>query len=966
MGQKYCDEFYTLSIDQIQAVFDSQIDQGLSESQVAFQLDRFGPNSLSLDSGPSIYKIVMSNIFNSMNAILITALIISIAILDWIKMAVLLLVIVTNSGIGIAQEFKSEKTMEALKKMSSPTAQVLRNKVWSEIPAEQCVPGDIVSIVTGDVCPADLRLLEVVQLETDEAFLTGESLPVQKTVNPIVGQVSVGDQINCAFMNSTIVKGRGIGIVVRTGFETEVGKIAKMVSDSDKSKQKTPLMKALDRLMFACAFAALVFGVIVFASDRFIWSTDTFLYAISVGIAILPEGLPAVITVAMALGMRKMSKQKALVRQLTALEALGQVTNICSDKTGTLTEGKMVAKEMWVGNVSYVISGSSTEPKGSLHLTLQPERAFEKDEIKQNSTLDLALKIAALCSTASVTFDESDQSWKSNGAPTEIALQILALKTDYQKHKLLESLSFVYEFPFDSAVKTMSAVYQSISSQKYQIFTKGALERVLPSCSHYSANGVSHPISESFVVEAVSVMESFAERGMRVLGLAYKEMDSFQIEKTPRSAVESQLVFLGLVAIYDPPRPESLFAVQECRNAGIVVHMATGDHPKTAEAIAKEVGILGTEGNHGYPFIMTAAQFDALTDQQIDELDHLPRVLARCSPQSKVRLIEALHRRSKFVAMTGDGVNDAPAVKKADIGIAMGVSGSEVTKQSSSITLTDDNFKTIVNAVREGRRLFINVKNIALHLLSGNVSEVIVLVIGLIIRDVHGNPVYPMSAIQILWLNMITSSPVALALGTEDAPRDVMYRKPRKLDDGLFDTELILDLSIYGIILGAMSLGSFALYLPSLHDLPAGCGKKYLPGVCDEVYAARALSFYVLSALLLVHGFVCRHNRYGLLQNPKQNKFVWYAAIAGSIFTFPSAYIPTINVGMFEEAPFRPEWWGIVIAQVILFLILAELYKYAKRRYFRSEKSLQDPNQSIQVVVVEKSTEPLLGNVSKA
>ncbi|KAJ3105203.1 hypothetical protein HDU97_008357 [Phlyctochytrium planicorne] len=982
-------EFHFVTSEETIQHFTSDADNGLGSTAAETSLQKYGPNELFGDAGISVWKVLFANTVNSMNAVLVTALIVGLAVQDWIKAGVLLLVIVTNSGIGFWQEFKSEKTMDALRKMSSPTARVLRNHDWQIISSSEVVPGDIVALEEGDVVPADIRLISVVNLETDESLLTGEAMPISKHTRPLTkpadnAALPLGDRKNCAYRNTTVSKGRGHGIVFATGLRSEVGKIARLVSAKKEGSgitgvQKTPLQKSLDRMMFFCLGAAIILGVIVFAVNKFQWDIDIFLYAIAVGIAILPEGLPAVVTVSMAVGLKRMSQQKAIVRRLAAIEAVGQVTNICSDKTGTLTEGKMVLKTAWFAGNTYTVTGRGLEPIGDVIESKsldgsEPTVKITKESARERYALEQGLLTSALCVSSTISFDDEQQRWKSTGDPTEVAVQVFAAKLQFDKKVLIsQGQTFVAEYPFDSNVKRMTVVYSDVN-MNHHYYSKGAVERVLERCTKYVSDTQEVlPLTESFQSTIFSVVEEFAGRGMRVLALASKmnpptdeklnvskaDLDE-DAPKMPRDSAESDLTFLGLVAIYDPPRPESLPSVLECQRAGIVVHMATGDHPKTAEAIAREVGILKPGDREG-ALVITAAQFDAMTDAEVDALPELPRVLARCSPESKVRLVAALHRRKKFVAMTGDGVNDAPAVRQADIGIAMGLGGSDVTKQASAITLTDDNFKTILVAVKEGRRLFTNSSLIALHLLSGNVSEVVALVIGLAIRDQYGNSVFPMSAIQILWLNMVTSSPVALALGMELASKDVMNYPPRAVESTIWTKEFFVDNLFYGLFMGALSLSSFILQLGvqgnGFDKIPHGCNKKYTRE-CDLVFAARGMAFYSLSLLLLAHGFNCRHTRLSIFNRQQPlNKYLWYAVILGLFVTVPSAYIPGVDTEVFNQLGFT--WgWGYIIGQIILFLAASELYKLFKRNFwFKNEQTpstqLGDPELGFMVTASE-------------
>jgi potassium/sodium efflux P-type ATPase len=613
------------------------------------------------------------------------------------------------------------------------------------------------------------------------------------------------------------------------------------------------------------------------------------------------------------------------------------------------------------------VSGKGIEPVGEFFEVDDNgnETTVNSENLRQRKSLETLVLTSVLCVTCSLLLDPETNSWKAFGDPTEIALLASAMKLGMQKEKVIveNNLVFHAEYPFDSAVKLMTTVYRN-SEMKYLHFTKGALDRLLPLCTHIQGKDSVELLDATQNHRVHEEMLNFASKGMRVLGICTKITETFDLA-ADRTQVEKGLTLAGIVAIYDPPRTESLPSVQVCRSAGIVVHMATGDHAKTAEAIAREVGILLPSDPPGAPLVMTATEFDHMKDEDIDKMAELPRVVARCSPATKVKLIEALHRRDKYVAMTGDGVNDAPAVKRADIGIAMGIAGSDVTKQASEITLTDDNFKTITLAVKEGRKLFANATNIAQHLLSGNVSEVIVLVLGLAIVDVLGLPVFPMSAIQILWLNMVTSSPVALALGVEDAAKDVMKFPPRAKNARIWTPQLLTDTAFYGTVLGMFSLGSFMLYIQyytnfTLTTIPDGCAKKFVVNRCEGLFEARAVAFYVLSVLILAHGFNCRHNRYSVLKMEKQNKSLWFAVLFGLLITLPTAFIPVINTEMFEQYGFNSIWWLFMVVQIVLFMILSEIYKFCKRRIYRPSKmELQVEIEDLanaKVVVVDKDS----------
>jgi potassium/sodium efflux P-type ATPase len=951
-------EYHLLTADETKSLLHTDITAGLTQDEASERLQRVGANELYGSSGTSTLKVFLSNLFNSMNIVLLIALIVSLVVNDWVEGIVLAVVIITNTGIGFFQEFKSEKTMEALKKMSSPTARVLRNHEVNVVPCREVVPGDIVYLEEGDVIPADLRLVEAVNLEIDESLLTGESVPAVKQINklePAENEISVGDRTNCAFKNSLATKGRGIGIVIGTGLKTEVGKIAVMLEKSEnKSKgSKTPLQKTMDRMMFLLLGVAVILALVVFAVNKFKINSEVLLYAISLAVAILPEGLPAVVTVTMAVGVRHMAKEKAIIRRLAALEALGQVTDICSDKTGTLTQSKMVVKSCYLGEEDFEVSGIGIIPEGKLLRKAPNSKKYTEEvpesEISSSARLDLSSMVCALCSTSSLFFDKEENIWKSIGDPTEIALVVFAQKFGYTKEKISEKFDFVMEHPFDAVVKRMTVIYKNKETGQYLFLSKGAMESELSICNNYiSKDNQILPIHPGVGKLSKKYMMKFASRGMRVLGLSYALRDSYE-ENMTREQAENDLIYIGVIGMYDPPREESASSVKMCQEAGIIVRMATGDHPATAKAIAAEIGIIAKENMNKKNVVMVASDFDNMRPDDIDKMTYLPLVIARCTPQTKVTLIEALHRRrEKFVAMTGDGVNDAPAIKMADIGIAMGKGGSDVTKQASSITLTDDNFASIVSAIASGRRIFTNIGKFTLHLLSGNVSEVVVLVLGLFFKD-QDVSVFPMSPAQILYLNMVTSSPIALALGVERAAKDVMHHPPRPLSSSLFSFELMLDTMVYGILMGVLSLLSYIITIISenqgdLLSKNKSCNES--DGVKDENcnvgFIARGVAFYTLSLLILVHGFNCRHNRMsGFFVKQKMNRALTFAFVLGVILIIPTAYIPVINDKVFKQTYIGWQW-GLIAFSIIFFIAFSEIYKAIKRRVWGLELAVID------------------------
>lgn len=712
------------------------------------------------------------------------------------------------------------------------------------------------------------------------------------------------------------------------------------------------------------------------------------------GIAIIPESLVAVLTITMVVGMTSMRKRRVVIRQLSALEALGGVTNICSDKTGTLTQGEMVTRKAWVPGVGiYTVDGSeeaSNPSKGTVSLEKQQISKNEVDhnneksgdvdreqnavvsghenETERNGTLptigpelEAFLQSTALCNVATVRHDEEKNAWQATGDPTEIALQVFAHRFKYGKKTLEEQHGWkeIAEYPFDSSVKRMSVVYKAQSQQENMIFTKGAVERVLELCTTVGIGEFKKEMTDEMKEQVLGQMTRFADQGLRVLAIAQRtSTEPFQKEsEVPREHIESDLVLLGLAGLYDPPRLETKDAVKECMDAGIKVHMLTGDHPGTASAIAREVGILPRNHHAGRPgagdfLVKTAAEFDGMSDEEIDAMPSLPVVIARCAPDTKTRMIHALHRRAGFVAMTGDGVNDAPSLKTADVGIAMGLAGSDVAKGASDMVLTDDNFASIVAAIEEGRRMFDNIQKFVLHLLAANVAEVILLIVGLAFQDKQGFSVFPLSPLQILWINMLTSSFPAFGLGREKSASDIMARPPHDNKRGVFTWQIIVDTFIYGIIMGTCTLLTFVIiiYGPGGGNLGEDCNRSYNDS-CEVVFRARASVFAELTWLILIAAWELKSIRRSMFNldplndksNPNAskfpffkdiygNKFLFYAVVLGALSVFPSVYIPVLNTAVFKHKGISWEW-ALSFGSVILFVAGVEGWKFAKRHF---------------------------------
>lgn len=716
----------------------------------------------------------------------------------------------------------------------------------------------------------------------------------------------------------------------------------------------------------------------------------------------------------MVVGMTQMRKRRVVIRQLSALEALGGVSNICSDKTGTLTQGRMITRKAWLPGIGiYTVTGAddAADPtRGIVSLGPAPvidqkseemedekgekfdrkrsvagvkfemptetnkqqdQRAnFDEKELEDDSAepaevtpeLKSFLDSTALCNLATVRHDQAKGEWRTVGDPTEIALQVFAHRFSHGKKTLEEQHGWTQlaEYPFDSSIKRMSVVYQSESSDKaIFVFTKGAVERVIDLCTTIGVGAHEQPVTHKTKSEVLSQMTLLADQGLRVMAIARRFAPSGFHSSPPnnevsREAVEKDLTLLGLAGLYDPPRLETKDAVKNCTTAGIKVHMLTGDHPSTATAIAREVGILPRNPAAALPsavvssIVQTASEFDALSDAEIDSLPTLPLVIARCAPATKTRMIAALHRRKAFCAMTGDGVNDAPSLQAADVGIAMGMAGSDVAKGAADIVLTDDNFASIVNAIEEGRRMFDNIQKFILHLLVSNVAEVILLIVGLGFQDEDGFSVFPLSPLQILWINMLTSSFPAFGLGRERAGPDVMRRPPHDVKRGVFTLQILADMAVYGVIMGTCTLLTFVIivYGPGEGDLGRDCNRSYSEQ-CETVFRARASVFAELTWLILVSAWEFKSLRRSMFHlDPRtppsrfprffkdiwENRFLFFAVVVGAASVFPAVYIPGLNTSVFKHAGVGWEW-GLSVGAVFVFVLGVEGWKLVKRRY---------------------------------
>lgn len=1015
---------HCLTLEQVVQELQADKVSGLSAEEASRRHAEYGNNDLGEAQTASITRILIAQVANAMTMVLILAMAVSYGIESWIEGGVVTGVILLNVVVGFFQEYSAEKTMDSLRSLSSPTARVIRNGASQVVPSAEIVPGDLVELKTGDTIPADVRVFEAVNFETDEALLTGESLPVRKREEmTFEDNTGPGDRLNVGYSSSNVTKGRAKGLVFATGIYTEIGAIASQLREKDTKVRPvkrredgtakphryleaytltatdavgrflglnvgTPLQKKLSKLAVLLFFIAVLCAIIVLAANEFRATQEVIIYAVATGLSMIPASLVVVLTITMAAGTKRMVKRNVVVRNLKSLEALGAVTDICSDKTGTLTQGKMVARGAWMPSQGTFTVENSTAPfdptagdvrfHSSAPARIDLKAAGEAcggiiqpgehaSSLPATSSLHQFLNVACLANLATVSKNKED-AWEARGDPTEIAIQVLASRFGWNRGALTgeekSDWRDVAELPFDSDVKRMSVVMKH-KDGSHHAFTKGAVERVIQICTKYAADESGELVDiEGFQDTILEHMQALAGLGLRVLALASKplpgEVKYNDQDEVDRPSIECDLVFRGLVGLYDPPRPESAPAVRQCHEAGIEVHMLTGDHPETAKAIAIEVGILPTRmhlvaRDIAASMVMTATQFDALSDDEVDQLPVLPLVIARCAPSTKVRMIEALHRRDRFCAMTGDGVNDSPSLRRADVGIAMGMAGSDVAKDASDIVLSDDNFASILAAIEEGRRIFDNIQKFVLHVLSENVAQAGTLLVGLAFKDSTGLSVFPLAPVQVVWIIMATSGLPDMGLGFERAVPDILSRPPRSLKEGIFTWEFLADMIVYGLWITLLCLASFVLVVYGFGNGNLGdrCNETYSDS-CNLVFRARATTFACLTwfALFLAWEMVDTRRSFFRMQPGSKryltqwmidvwrNQFLFWAIIAGFVTLFPLLYIPTLNTVVFKHHPISWEW-AIVFIAAFLFFLGVEAWKFAKRVYFRHQHTKQ-------------------------
>jgi Ca2+-transporting ATPase len=878
---------------------------GLSASQASERLARLGNNELTESPPEPIWKKFLGQFNDLIIWILIVAAVISGVMGEWADAAAIIAIVMLNGVLGFIQEEKAERALAALQRLSAPVAKVIRQGLLSSIPARELVPGDRIELEAGDNVPADVRLLDAFGFRVQEAALTGESVPSSKDGKAVLAEATpLGDRRNMAYMGTIVAAGKASALVTGTGMDTELGHIAGMLQRYEP--EPTPLQRRLAELGKILVVVCLAIVAVIFAMEMVRGGkiVDAFLRAVSLAVAAVPEGLPAVVTMALALGLQRMVKRNALVRKLPSVETLGSVTVICSDKTGTLTRNEMTVRVVVAGDRHYAVTGSGYIPHGQFFGVPDDMPPQEYGEAHGNPIdphqvpdLPLALTISAVCNNARVVPRvDAEHSWQVLGDPTEGALLVLAIKGGVQEN----TPHVVFEIPFDSQRKAMSVVV-SESGGRHRMYTKGAPEVVLSKCVAEIRNGRVVPLDDNRRQQILKSNSRLASAALRVLGLAYRD------NPVPNSEGfdEDELVFAGLVGMIDPPRDEVKAAVRKCFEAGIRPVMITGDHPGTALAIAQELHIAGPED-----VAVSGPDLDAMSDDQLAErVDHIP-VYARVSAEHKMRVVEAWKRRGQVVAMTGDGVNDAPAVKAADIGIAMGIAGTDVTKETSDMVLTDDNFASIVSAVEEGRGIFDNIQKFIRYLLTCNTGEV-----GLMFFSAIAAWPPPLMAIQILWINLVTDGLPALALGMEPPERDIMRRKPRPPREPVITLHRGIQMVLQGSMVAIAAAVGFAIVYR---------------GNADNLTSARTMAFGIMSFSQLFFSFACRSEtrtlwQLGLLSNP----YLIGANIISALLQLSVVTLPFAQ-GVFETTMPSPLQWLLMLALSLVPAAVIEMGKVVR------------------------------------
>jgi Ca2+-transporting ATPase len=906
-------KWYQVEIGQAVQMLESDLCKGLDDSQVKAKREKFGSNELEEETGKPIWSMFLDQFKEFLVILLFIAAIVSGFLGEWFDSGVIMAIVILNAVIGVFQEYKAEQSLAALKRLSAPLAKILRNGHVKPIPAQELVPGDIIILEAGDFVPADARLIEAVNLKIEEAALTGESVPAEKTDAVFTQELPLGDQKNLAFMGTVVTYGRGKAIVVNTGMSTEIGRIADLIKQA--IPEPTPLQQKLAEFgkylgTLAILVCALIFILGWLRGENL---TAMFLTSVSLAVAAIPEGLPAIVTIVLAIGVQRLAKQRAIIRKLPAVETLGAATVICSDKTGTLTQNQMTVKKVFAAGKWHEVTGQGYNPSGEFLDNGKPASVGE-------GPLKTLLLCGALCNDALLEEDwkEDEQTWKIIGDPTEGALVVAAAKAGIDQELLAKKYERVYEIPFDSDRKLMTTIIkgglpdshlkkiETESPKGLWAITKGAPDIVLSRCSSVlTADGIKD-LTPQLTEELMKHNGAMAQDALRVLGVAVRRMP--EANRIDLKTVEAEMTFIGFWGMIDPPRPEVKDSIAECRSAGIKPVMITGDHRDTATAIARELGLLRED-----ELVLTGQELDNIGDDELNRKAEKISVYARVSPQHKVRIVNIFRNKGHVVAMTGDGVNDAPALKRADIGAAMGITGTDVAKSASEMVLADDNFATIVGAVREGRVIYENIKKSVYFLLSCNIGEIF----GILLAILFQLPV-PLLAIQILWVNLVTDSFPALALGMEPAEPGIMKRKPRRKEEGIFVKGMKRTIVFEGFLIGALTILAFYI------------GVNYN----GSIEQGRTMAFATLSLSQLFHVFNFRSVRNSIYNKGMAvNKYLLGAAVFSGMVQLAVMLIPAFRT-VFKVVPLDLNHWLTVIVFAIATIPLVEIWKLVFLRRF--------------------------------
>ncbi|WP_210609875.1 calcium-translocating P-type ATPase, SERCA-type [Priestia flexa] len=885
-------KWYELSERATLEVTKTNKENGLTAKEIALRQKQEGFNELAEGEKQSALLVFLEQFKDFMVLVLLAATLISGLLGEYIDAIAIIAIVVINGFLGFFQERRAEKSLNALKELSAPQVLALRDGKWSKTLSRELVVGDIVKFGSGDRIGADIRLIDAKSLEIEESALTGESVPVPKYTRVLEGnEIPLGDQENMAFMGTLVTRGSGVGVVVGTGMKTAMGQIADLLQNAEAVI--TPLQRKLEQLgkiliIVALLLTVLVVGIGVLQGHDLY---TMFLAGVSLAVAAIPEGLPAIVTVALSLGVQRMIKQKSIVRKLPAVETLGCASVICSDKTGTLTQNKMTVTHLWSGGKTWNLSGTGYDPSGTFSVE-------GKDvNVSREKPLQQLVLFGLLCNQTTVT--KKDKDYVVDGDPTEAALVVAAMKANFTRQNIKEDFKVIEEFPFDSTRKMMSVVIEGKDNKRY-VVTKGAPDVLLTNSKSIVWENRHQSLSVSGRDEVQNAIHSLASKALRTIAVAYRPLESYETITTEQEA-EKELVFLGLQGMIDPPRPEVKQAVKECRDAGIKTVMITGDHVITAEAIAKQLGILPKGGR-----VLEGHTLNSMSQSELEDVVDDVYVYARVSPEHKLKIVKALQAKDHVVAMTGDGVNDAPAIKAADIGIAMGITGTDVAKEASALVLLDDNFATIKSAIKEGRNIYENIRKFIRYLLASNVGEILVMLFAMILAL----PL-PLVPIQILWVNLVTDGLPAMALGLDQPEDDVMKRRPRHPKEGVFARGLGWKVVSRGFLIGIATLAAFIIVYDNNPD---------------NLQYAQTIAFATLVMAQLIHVFDCRSEKSIFDRNPFENLYLVGAVISSILLMLVVIYYPPLQP-IFHTMAIAPREWLIILglASVPTFLLAGSL-----------------------------------------